>query len=103
MAILEGGSGTISRDLPAFLIEIHPVALKEDFGVEPQRVLDFFFELGYRMFALKDGKISETRELIPGRPWYDYFFIHPSRAGDLPPGIFSDMMNARQEKGSGGL
>ena len=95
MGILEGGLGTIARDLPAFLIEIHPVALKEDFGVDPQKVLDFFFELEYRMFVLKDGKITATSELVPGKPWFDYFFIHQSHSNDLPPGIFKDMMNAK--------
>ena len=94
MAILSGGRETIARDLPSFLIEIHPVALREDFKIDPQDVLDFFFDLGYKMFVLKDGTISETRELVPDRPWYDYFYIHPSRAGQLPDGVFKDLMNA---------
>lgn len=94
MAILEGGRNTIARDLPSFLIEIHPVALREDFNIDPQNVLDFFFDLGYRMFVLKDGSIVETRELVPDRPWYDYFYIHPSRAEMLPNGIFRNLMGA---------
>ena len=94
MAILSGGRETIARDLPSFLIEIHPVALREDFKIDPQDVLDFFFELGYKMFVLKDGIITETRELVPDRPWYDYFYIHPSRSNQLPNGIFKDLMNS---------
>ena len=29
-----------------------------------------------------------------GLPWKDYFFIHPSRAGDLPDGVFKARMGA---------
>ncbi|MDH5188708.1 MAG: FkbM family methyltransferase [Rhodospirillaceae bacterium] len=94
MAILLGGRETIARDLPSFLIEIHPVALRDDFKINPQDVLDFFFDLGYKMFVLKNGIISETRELVPNRPWYDYFYIHPSRSAELPNGVFKKLLDA---------
>ena len=29
-----------------------------------------------------------------GLPWKDYFFLHPSRAGKLPDGVFKARMAA---------
>lgn len=92
MAILEGGRQTIERDLPSFLIEIHPVALKRDFGVDPARVRDFFLDLGYRMAILGPQGLEEVRDLVPGKEFLDYFCVHPSRAASLPAGPLRDLM-----------
>lgn len=90
--VLKGAQGLIDRDRPHVLIEIHPLMLKERFGSSAEAVVGFFAERGYRMFALRGGRLVETQAVASDAPWKDYFFVHPSRAPDLPDGIFKARM-----------
>lgn len=84
MSVLEGAVQTVDRDLPSFLIEIHPTALKRDFHVDPQEVLDFFIKRSYEIFYIENGSWIKTDTLLDDRDFCDYFCIHPSRFPDLP-------------------
>ena len=87
MKVLKGAQNTIDRDLPSFLIEIHPVALSQHFNSSAEAVRDEFLRRGYRMFGIEDGEMRETTTLRP-EAWADYYFIHPSRRDALPEGLF---------------
>ena len=88
--MIEGGKKAIETYRPAFLIEIHPFSLERNFGRDPQGVLDFFLAQGYEAWRLddEDAELISVRTLDTKRRWRDYFLVHPSRAGDLPPGPF---------------
>ena len=91
---LEGALGILDRDRPHVLLEIHPVMLQARFGGSGEAVLDLFRTRGYRMFALNGERLEERTTLVEGLPWKDYFFIHPTRAGHLPDGVFKARMSA---------
>lgn len=91
---LMGALRLIDRDRPHVLLEIHPDMLQARFGASGEAVLDIFRDRGYRMFALDGDRLEERTTLVPGLPWKDYFFIHPSRAADLPDGVFKARMSA---------
>jgi len=91
---LAGAVGLIDRDRPNLLLEIHPTMLAQRFGGSAEAVVDFLLSRGYRMFALSDGALEERRSVVPGLPWRDYFFLHPSRAEGLPEGVFRGRMQA---------
>ena len=91
---LEGALGILDRDRPHVLLEIHPVMLQARFGGSGEAVLDLFRTRGYRMFALNGERLEERTTLVAGLPWKDYFFIHPTRAGHLPDGVFKARMSA---------
>lgn len=91
---LEGAAGLIDRDHPHVLLEIHPDMLQARFGGSGEAVVALFLRRGYRMFALSGARLEERTTLVEGLPWKDYFFIHPSRAGDLPDGVFKARMGA---------
>jgi FkbM family methyltransferase len=88
--LIEGGRKTIERDLPSFLIEIHPFSLQRNFASSAEQVRDYFTGLGYRMWQLDDTntKMFESTQIDPKRRWKDYFLIHPSRGPNLPEGMF---------------
>ncbi|MEZ5938727.1 MAG: FkbM family methyltransferase [Hyphomonadaceae bacterium] len=90
--LIEGGRKTLERDLPSLLIEIHPFSLERNFNSSAEDVRDYFLKLGYRMWQLNDdnSQLIESTQIDPKRRWKDYFLIHPSRAGKLPPGLFRD-------------
>ena len=44
--------------------------------------------------ALNGDRLEERQTLVEGLPWKDYFFIHPSKAGRLPDGVFKARMAA---------
>jgi FkbM family methyltransferase len=89
---LEGARGLLDRDQPHVLIEIHPTMLAERFGGSAEAVVAMFRDRGYRMFALDGDRLEEREEVCRDVPWKDYFFIHPSRAPDLPDGVFKARM-----------
>jgi FkbM family methyltransferase len=89
--VLAGAVATIERDRPNMLVELHPVVLREAFGSSAEAVRDWLLARQYRMFHVRDGSLVASAEIIPGT-WDDYFFIHPARAGALPPGPFRDAM-----------
>jgi FkbM family methyltransferase len=91
---LEGAAGLIDRDHPHVLLEIHPDMLQARFGGSGEAVVALFRRRGYRMFALSGDRLEERTTLVEGLPWKDYFFVHPSRAGDLPDGVFKARMAA---------
>ncbi|MFO1187357.1 MAG: FkbM family methyltransferase [Alphaproteobacteria bacterium] len=91
---LAGASGILERDKPSVLLEIHPDMLRERFAGSAEEVVERFLSRGYRMFALNEQGLEERRAVVPGLPWKDYFFIHPSRASALPEGVFADLMRA---------
>jgi len=91
---LMGAIGILDRDRPHVLLEIHPAMLKARFGASGEAVLDLFRDRGYRMFALNRDRLEERTTLVEGLPWKDYFFIHPSRSGRLPDGVFKARMAA---------
>ena len=91
---LEGALTILDRDCPNVLLEIHPVMLQSRFGGSGEAVLDLFRTRGYRMFALNGDRLEERTTLVEGLPWKDYFFIHPTRAGRLPDGVFKARMAA---------
>jgi FkbM family methyltransferase len=91
---LEGAAGLIDRDHPHVLLEIHPDMLQARFGGSGEAVVALFRRRGYRMFALNGDRLEERTTLVEGLPWKDYFFIHPSRAGHLPDGVFKARMGA---------
>jgi FkbM family methyltransferase len=91
---LRGAEGIIDRDHPHILIEIHPVMLEARFGGSADQVLEIFRSRGYRMFAVNGDRLEERTEVEPDLPWKDYFFVHPSRAGELPDGVFKARMAA---------
>ena len=90
-AVLKGAETLIKTYLPNLLIELHPPLLVERFGTTAETVRDWILAFGYRMFYLENGSIVERTALAPG-PWKDYFFLHPSRASRLPPGVFQTAM-----------
>src|SRR5262245_40324040 len=89
---LQGARGLIERDRPHVLVEIHPAMLQSRFGGTGQAVIDLFLRQGYRMFALDGHRVEERTGLVEGVPWKDYFFIHPTRAAELPDGVFKARM-----------
>jgi FkbM family methyltransferase len=91
---LEGARGVIDRDRPHVLLEIHPTMLAARFGGSAEAVVGFFRDRGYRMFALNGDRLEERTTVVEDLPWKDYFFIHPARAGALPPGVFKARMAA---------
>jgi FkbM family methyltransferase len=91
---LIGAREVIDRDLPHVLLEIHPDMLIARFGGSPEAVVEFFRGRGYRMFALNGDRLEERHEVVRDLPWKDYFFIHPSRAANLPDGVFKARMAA---------
>lgn len=91
---LAGALGILERDRPHVLLEIHPPMLQARFGGSGEAVMQLFLDRGYRMFALNDGRLEERTTLVSDLPWKDYFFIHPSRAGRLPDGVFKARMAA---------
>ncbi|MBL8773265.1 MAG: FkbM family methyltransferase [Phenylobacterium sp.] len=91
---LMGATGILDRDRPHVLLEIHPAMLAERFDASGDAVLDVFRDRGYRMFALDGDRLEERTTLVEGLPWKDYFFIHPTKAGRLPDGVFKARMAA---------
>jgi FkbM family methyltransferase len=91
---LAGARRILDRDRPHVLLEIHPQMLQARFGAAAEQVVELFRERGYRMFALNGQRLEERFEPAPERPWQDYFFIHPARAGALPDGVFKARMTA---------
>jgi FkbM family methyltransferase len=91
---LKGAEGVLDRDRPHVLIEIHPQMLEARFGGAAEDVVDVFLSRGYRMFALNGNRLEERDAPVEGAPWKDYFFIHPTRAGRLPDGVFKARMAA---------
>src|SRR4029453_12580750 len=91
---LMGAVTILDRDHPHVLLEIHPAMLEARFGATGDAVLDLFRDRGYRMFALNGDRLEERTTLVEGLPWKDYFFIHPTRAGKLPDGVFKARMAA---------
>ena len=91
---LKGAEQIIDRDFPHVLIEIHPVMLEARFGGSVDEVLQIFRSRGYRMFAVNGDRLEEQTDVEPGLLWKDYFFVHPSRAADLPDGVFKARMAA---------
>jgi FkbM family methyltransferase len=83
---LRGALTILDRDRPHILLEIHPAMLQARFGASGEAVLDLFRDRGYRMFALDGDRLEERTTLVPDLPWKDYFFIHPSKAAQLPDG-----------------
>jgi FkbM family methyltransferase len=91
---LTGASGVLDRDRPHVLLEIHPAMLAARFGGTAEQVVEVFRGRGYRMFALNGDRLEERFEVVEDQPWKDYFFIHPTRAGRLPDGVFKARMAA---------
>jgi FkbM family methyltransferase len=91
---LEGATDLLDRDRPSVLLEIHPVMLAARFGGTAEQVVQLFLRRGYRMFALNGDRLEERSTVVPGLPWKDYFFIHPTRAARLPEGVFKARMAA---------
>ena len=91
---LNGAARILDRDRPHVLIEIHPQMLEARFGGTAQQVVEVFTGRGYRMFALNGDRLEECFDVARDRPWKDYFFIHPARAGRLPDGVFKARMAA---------
>lgn len=91
---LKGAEHLLDRDHPHVLLEIHPVMLESRFGGSADAVLEIFQSRGYRMFAVNGNRLEERTTVEPDLPWKDYFFIHPSRAADLPDGVFKARMAA---------
>lgn len=91
---LEGATGLLDRDRPTVLLEIHPAMLAQRFGGTAEQVVQLFTRRGYRMFALNGDRLEERSTVVPGLPWKDYFFIHPTRAARLPDGVFKARMAA---------
>ncbi|MBS0334641.1 MAG: FkbM family methyltransferase, partial [Proteobacteria bacterium] len=91
---LKGAAKILDRDRPHVLIEIHPQMLEARFGATAEQVIEVFAGRGYRMFALNADRLEECFEVARDRPWKDYFFIHPARAGRLPDGVFKARMAA---------
>ncbi len=91
---LQGALGLLDRDCPHVLLEIHPPMLQARFGGSGEAVVDLFLTRGYRMFALNGDRLEERTTLVEDLPWKDYFFIHPSRTGRLPDGVFKARMAA---------
>ena len=91
---LQGAAHILDRDRPHVLLEIHPAMLAARFGGTAEQVIDLFTRRGYRMFALNGDRLEERFDAASDRPWKDYFFIHPTRAGRLPDGVFKARMAA---------
>jgi FkbM family methyltransferase len=91
---LKGAQGVLDRDRPHVLIEIHPQMLEARFGGTAAEVVELFRARGYRMFTLNGQRLEERDTPELDRPWKDYFFIHPTRAGRLPDGVFKARMAA---------
>jgi len=91
---LKGALGVLDRDRPHVLIEIHPQMLEARFGGTAAEVVELFRARGYRMFALNGHRLEEREAALEGAAWKDYFFIHPTRAGRLPDGVFKARMAA---------
>lgn len=91
---LQGAARILDRDRPHVLIEIHPQMLEARFGGAAEDVVALFTGRGYRMFALNGDRLEERFDVVRDRPWKDYFFIHPARAGRLPDGVFKARMAA---------
>ena len=91
---LKGAAHVLDRDRPNVLIEIHPQMLEARFGGTAAAVVDLFKARGYRMFALNGNRLEERQDAVDDAPWKDYFFIHPTRAGRLPDGVFKARMAA---------
>jgi len=91
---LEGALEVLERDRPHVLLEIHPPMLSTRFGGSGEAVVELFRARGYRMFALNGDRLEERTTLVEGLPWKDYFFIHPTRSGRLPDGVFKARMGA---------
>jgi FkbM family methyltransferase len=91
---LAGAAGVLDRDRPHVLIEIHPPMLEGRFGGSAEAVVEMFRSRGYRMFAVEGDRLEERSVVESTLPWKDYFFIHPSRAGRLPDGVFKARMAA---------
>ncbi|HEY0435627.1 MAG TPA: FkbM family methyltransferase [Phenylobacterium sp.] len=89
---LTGAAGVLDRDHPNVLIEIHPQMLEARFGATAEAVVALFLSRGYRMFALNGNRLEERQDAVSDAPWKDYFFIHPTRAGRLPDGVFKARM-----------
>jgi len=91
---LKGAAKVLDRDHPHVLLEIHPQMLEARFGAGAEAVVDLFRTRGYRMFALNGNRLEERFDAVSDAPWKDYFFIHPTRAGRLPDGVFKARMAA---------
>jgi FkbM family methyltransferase len=91
---LAGAAAILDRDHPHVLLEIHPAMLQARFAGSAEAVVNLFSRRGYRMFALNGDRLEERTTVVADLPWKDYFFIHPSRAGDLPDGVFKARMGA---------
>lgn len=91
---LKGAAGVLDRDRPNVLLEIHPRMLEARFDGAAAAVVDLFKARGYRMFALNGDRLEERHTVVEDLPWKDYFFIHPTRAGRLPDGVFKARMAA---------
>lgn len=92
MDALRGGVKLLRQCLPHFLIEVHPVILKERFGTSSEELAAFFRGLGYRFFKLSEGEVVEVDSLELDQPYGDFFVIHPGRP--LPDGVFRDRVGA---------
>ena len=91
---LKGAAKVLDRDHPHVLLEIHPQMLEARFGAGAEAVVDLFRARGYRMFALNGNRLEQRFDAVSDAPWKDYFFIHPTRAGRLPDGVFKARMAA---------
>jgi FkbM family methyltransferase len=91
---LKGAAHILDRDHPHVLLEIHPQMLEARFGAGAEAVVDLFRRRGYRMFALNGNRLEERQDAAMEGAWKDYFFIHPTRAGRLPDGVFKARMAA---------
>lgn len=80
--VLAGARGILERDRPPLLLEVHPHALRDQFGTSATVLREHLEVLGYGFWYVRDGELCRTAEFFD-EPWRDYFCVPFDRARTL--------------------
>lgn len=78
LMVLLGGRETITKHHPIIQCEMLRKWAKR-FNYHPNDIIDFLAPLGYRCFALHDGKLDLFERMTDDTTERNFFFIHPDR------------------------
>jgi len=77
-----GGKETIKKDLPIVFSEILRKWTKK-FNYNPNEIFNFFYELGYKSFTVKDGFLFEFGFMDDDTMETNFFFLHKEKHSEV--------------------